>query len=106
MKLLIQTELAHELTATKYVAVQYRYFKAEIILCKRFGVHYSIESKGNQTKFKITPQKITLDSVNVNELLSDVFHLFAYTMEYAALGGAGCDLALRINANADFDFTE
>lgn len=68
-------------------------------VCKKFGVQHTISlgtTIGSSTVFKIPVQKITLDSVNVNELLFDVFYLLDYDIEYSALGGSGCDLALTI----------
>lgn len=70
-------------------------------ICDKFCVRHTISlgtTIGSKTVFTIPVQKITLDSVNVNELLYEVFYLFdfVYDIEYSALGGRGCDLALTI----------
>lgn len=66
-------------------------------MCHKFGVNYSIKlatEAGGTTVFTVPVQKITLDSVDVNELMFDGFYLLDYEISYAALGGCGCDLTL------------
>lgn len=68
-------------------------------VCKKFSVRHTISlgnTIGSTTVFVIGAQKITLDSVSINELLYDVFYLLDYDIGYSALGGRGCDLALTI----------
>lgn len=75
------------------------YFAEISAVCKKFCVRHTISlgtTIGSSTMLVIHSQKINLDSVNVNELLADVFYLLEYDIEYSALGGRGCDLALTI----------
>lgn len=75
-------------------------FFAEISdICNKFSVQHKIylgTTIGSTVDFTIPVQKITLDSVDVNELLFDVFYLLDYDIEYSSLGGRGCDLTLTI----------
>ena len=60
---------------------------------KKICVHYSFMNG----VFKILTQKVTLDEVAMNEFMFDILNqYFSVDIEYAALGGAGCDIAFNI----------
>lgn len=41
-------------------------------------------------------QKCTLDQISMNHVFSDLLCYFDYSMQYAALGGKGCDFSIVI----------
>lgn len=70
-------------------------------LCDKFGVKYHHEHSDGNTVFTVPPQKIVLDEYDMNELLYDVFFLLEYDMQYAWIGGKGCEVALTITPKRD-----
>lgn len=103
MKLLIDTDLVGTFPVDPTITGQdyedaFDHWCDISVLLKKFSVSHSItnfpKKGGEPTVFTVPAQKITLDSVDVNELLFDGFYLLDYEMNYAALGGRGCDLTL------------
>ena len=85
MKLLIQTTLRDRYPE--------QYDKD---LLKELGVGFSITPEG----LEIPSQKVSLDEVAMNTLFSEyLFYLDGYSVEYAKLGGVGCEFCLRITKN-------
>jgi hypothetical protein len=63
--------------------------------------HYAVSHKIEDGILTIEPQKITLDSVDLNHLLYDgISVLFDVNFHYVGLGGEGCDLCLKIDTAA------
>ena len=74
-------------------------FWAEIkATLKGFSVYNRIEYSAEEKSWTITiqPQKVTLSDVDMNTLFSDVFYMLDYRIEYAGLGGRGCEFAINI----------
>jgi hypothetical protein len=67
------------------------------ILLTQFTVSHHISIETDVTKFIIDSQKITLDEVNMNTLFFNVFSVyFDVTINYAGIGGPGCDFAVYV----------
>lgn len=102
MKLLIQQDLhwfskidpSLTLEELENVRVYFHSLKA---LAKRFSLSGKYEVLDDSIDFHIYAQKVTVDEVAMNEFFADFLtELFDVEVEYAALGGAGCDFALEI----------
>ena len=65
-------------------------------LLDSFSVHYNLEHRSDYWLFEIPEQKINLSEQNMNKLFFECLYLLEYNLEYAALGGAGCDFALEL----------
>jgi len=59
-----------------------------------YHIFNKIQTDGKNEWIEIEPQKITLDEKAMNELFDEVFH--AFDIEYAGLGGAGCDFSIIV----------
>lgn len=87
MKLLIQTDL-----------VDTDYTKDVIRFLRTFSIWFREENR----KLIIPAQKVTLDEWAMNELFNEyLMYLPVITIQYAPLGGAGCDFALRLTQNLE-----
>lgn len=66
-------------------------------LCKRMCVHTTFDESPDQVVMTVAVQKVTLDELAMNELFAEFLGVhFDTKLEYAGLGGAGCDFALRV----------
>ena len=66
-------------------------------LCQRLCVHATFDESPNQVVMTVAVQKVTLGELVMNELFAEFLGIYFDTkLEYAALGGAGCDFALRV----------
>lgn len=102
MKLLIQQDLHWSskfdpsLSADE-LANEREFFAALKDLAKRFSLWGKYEIHDDCVNFRIHAQKVTIDEVAMNEFFSDFLtELFKVEVEYAALGGAGCDFAMEL----------
>ena len=66
-------------------------------ICSSYAVRFKFSSTSTEDRFTILEQKITLDEWDMNDLFANVLRYADYTLEYAWLGGKGCDFALSIN---------
>ena len=65
----------------------------------QFSIKGVVENHEDHFRIKIYSQKITLDDLNMNTLFAHVIdQVFfnKYTLDYSAIGGKGCEFAMRI----------
>lgn len=87
MKLLIQTDL-----------VDTAYAKEVMSFLRTFSIWFREENG----KLIIPAQKVTLDEWAMNELFNEyLMYLPGITIQYAPLGGSGCDFALELTQNLE-----
>lgn len=101
MKLLINTDLTYTQLFTDFSPEDKEAFIEEVYywkaLCSRFSVQAKFSIEDECVKITVFVQKCTLDEFAMNELFHEVIDpLFEYEVQYAALGGAGCDFAITI----------
>ena len=68
-------------------------------LFKRFCIHATVENSESMFSVVIHPQKVSLDDIAMNTLFANAINgLFwnEYTLEYAIMGGEGCEFAMRM----------
>ena len=67
-------------------------------LCSQLSVHRSITHDSESCTFKVVVfgQKCTLDSMDTNTLFSEILSVFDYEIEYANLGGVGCNMSISV----------
>lgn len=107
MKLLVNSDTTKYLSDEEYEMVygeQYLqemqdwYQQSILPICKEYSVahefKYSPEQKHHS--FTLKSQKITLDEVAMNALFYDALMQFGFQIEYAALGGRGCEFSIEI----------
>ena len=66
-------------------------------ILKQYTVHHILKKLDNGFTLTIEVQKCTLDEEAMNDLFYNVITNFRYKLEYAALGGKGCDFALHVS---------
>ena len=102
MKLLIQTDLEYSTVFNEDgIGVDFDEFKADaehlVKDLKRFAVHSKLDLTERRCLFTVVSQKVTLDDINMNTLLHDLYETFDdLVLEYAGLGGEGCEVSLRL----------
>jgi len=102
MKLLIQQDLHWSSKfdpslSAEELANEREFFEALKDLAKRFSLWGKYEILDDSVDFRIHAQKVTVDEVAMNEFFADFLtELFKVEVQYAALGGAGCDFALEL----------
>ena len=103
MKLLIQNDLRY--TETHYPGISDDEYESvcDMLDCAkeildRLGVYHSIENKESYFSVEIPVQKISLTEEGMNELFSDILYdfPFGFSLNYAFLGGKGCEFSLEI----------
>jgi hypothetical protein len=83
MKLLIEQDFVTEIWPD---------MKAVVIFLKRCTIYHQSIS---DSEVKILQQKIVLDEVDINTFFMHIDRQ-SYRLEYASLGGVGCDMALNV----------
>lgn len=63
----------------------------------KFGVYYTLTYKPNCIEFLLNTQKISLDDLDMNELLYDGLWVLDLDFRYAGLGGRGCETAFTVS---------
>lgn len=63
-------------------------------ICDACGIQYMFDNPEGSIIFTIYVQKVTLDEFKMNEIFAEVLTYFEYHLEYANIGGRGCDMAL------------
>ena len=63
-------------------------------LFKEYSISHILHE--NEKEILITPQKIVLSELYMNYVFSEGFIHFEYKMEYANIGGDGCDFSLEL----------
>lgn len=103
MKLLIQENLS----ATYYgepdsspqdIEQDVEFWKGITELLDKYSVYYKLEHKSDCWLFEIPVQKINLSEENMNTLFHEALFLLEYELDYAGLGGKGCDFSLEMCA--------
>lgn len=70
-------------------------------LCKQMCVAATFDESPDQVVMTVAVQKVTLDEFAINHLFAEFLGVFFdIKLEYAGLGGAGCDFALRLTPAA------
>jgi hypothetical protein len=101
MKLLIDTPLVHVAYDEIGTTEQDRADSKEIwdeacAVLNKFGVHYTLTYKAHCIVFLLKTQKITLDDLDMNELIYDGFWVLDMNFQYAGLGGRGCETSFTV----------
>ena len=102
MKLLIDSDLSYSTTyypsATDETLDEYQDFFSDIEAClNSFNVSCAVTNARSGASVTIYTQKIVLTDENMNTLFADVLtELFDVKIEYAHLGGRGCEFSMRI----------
>ena len=67
-------------------------------VCDKFSIYALIDFNESSNSVTLYPQKITLDEVSMNELFVEVIYpvFDRVKLEYAWLGGVGCDFSMRL----------
>lgn len=102
MKLLINTELTYSVTFNPSVSEDdwdeysdYFYCIQEVL--DKYNVSSDLNMMASGASIWIEAQKITLDDIAMNHLFSDVlYELFSFKLDYAWLGGEGCEFSMRL----------
>jgi hypothetical protein len=63
-------------------------------LFKEYSISHILHE--NEKEILIIPQKVVLTEVDMNYVFSVGFVRFEYEMEYANIGGEGCDFSLEL----------
>jgi len=109
MKLLIDQELKFSTTfypgATDEELDEYsEFFEFVNSVMNKYNVAGYVDHNGSGATVIINVQKITLDEFDMNSLFDGVLNnLFKLKIDYANLGGAGCDFALLITDSKQLD---
>ena len=69
-------------------------------ICKRYSINYMLDLREDTTIFAVYPQKITLNEVNMNHVFANILYLFTYKIQYAWLGGEGCEFSMSLTAES------
>lgn len=101
MKLLIDDELVWQFKFADNPEVELENIKGDVEalaeLAKSMSVWGTFTVDETSARIVINAQKVNLDGIAMNELFHDLLtELFDIDIEYAPLGGAGCDFAFRI----------
>lgn len=101
MKLLINSTLRYTDsyspgTSDEDIDDLYQSWREVTDLCDKLGVHYMFDAPAGSIVFYVYAQKVTLEESCMNELFADVLTYFKFNLEYAHLGGRGCDMALTL----------
>ena len=74
------------------------FIENEGAILDEFCIHHTFVNNYTSCYLLIYPQKVSLDEFNMNTLFSDVLRSFdtPYSLEYAWLGGKGCEFSLRL----------
>jgi len=102
MKLLIQHDLRWSSRfdpgmSAEELANEREFFESLKEMADRFCLFGKYEILDDSVDFLIHAQKVTVDEYAMNELFAAFLdELFKLEVEYAALGGAGCDFALEL----------
>lgn len=101
MKLLIDNELEWQFKFADNPEVDLENIKEGVeafeVLARSMSVWGSFTVDETSARIVINAQKVNLDGIAMNELFHDLLtELFDIEIEYAPLGGAGCDFAFRI----------
>jgi len=103
MKLLIQKDLYFRVPlpadlSDEQVEAEEEYYNSLRDVAKRYSLSLRMScTYGGHVEFAIPAQKVTLDEVAMNHFFHDFLtELFDIEVEYAPLGGEGCDFVLEL----------
>jgi hypothetical protein len=101
MKLLINTPLKYSMTFDPDIAEEdweewKQFWDDATVFLKFCCIYHTLHLMESGFSFEIGVQKCCLDEQNVNQFFGDILNIFdnKVTIEYAGLGGYGCDFAL------------
>ena len=101
MKLLINTPLKYSLTFDPNITEEdwdawKEFWDDATVFLKFCCIYHTLHLMESGFIFEIGVQKCCLDEQNANQFFSDILNIFdnEVTIEYAGLGGQGCDFSL------------
>lgn len=95
MKVLIQDNLSAFLDCTDdSCSTEYKEYIEKLM--NDFSVYHSFEHVEEGYNLTIPAQKIVIPEWEMNQLFHDVLCYFKYVIEYASLGGEGCDFSIDL----------
>lgn len=68
-------------------------------ILKSYTVFFTSNINESSYYIHIEAQKVVLDEYDMNNLFFNVLSNFKIKLEYAALGGEGCDFCLKVTKN-------
>lgn len=74
------------------------YYESIKDIADEYGVYCELDLREDSSRLTIYPQKVTLDEIAMNHLFAAVLSEFEYNIEYANLGGKGCDFSISITS--------
>ena len=95
MKVLIQGNLSAFLDCTDdSCSTEYKEYIEKLL--KDFSIYHKFNHTETGCELAIPVQKIVLDEWQMNHFFHDVLFYFKYRVDYAHLGGEGCDFSLDV----------
>lgn len=74
------------------------YYREIQSISNGYSVYCELSLREDSSSLTIYPQKVTLDEIAMNHLFAAVLSEFEYNIEYANLGGKGCDFSISITS--------
>ena len=74
------------------------YYREIQSVANSYGVYCELDLREDSSSLIIYPQKVTLDEIAMNHLFVAVLSEFENNIEYAPLGGKGCDFSISITS--------
>ena len=103
MKLLVQENLSAMYygepdSSPQDIEQDAEFWKYVTYLLDSYSMHYTLEYFSDYWWFEVPVQKVVLNELCMNTLFHEALFLLEYELDYAGLGGKGCDFSLEMYA--------